>query len=377
MKAYIIYKQWFDPLGKKRMIGGIETYLINLAEILKARGIEPEIIQSSNTNFSKDIRGITIRGYNVRKGKRLYRRLYNQVKKRLKDEDIIIWGLERTSVKVSHRRTISIQHGIPFDYYQEEALFRRILLKIGLGHFLKRVQRIRAIKAFKKSSIKVCVDYNFWNWYRTFCLPTEEENIFIIPNFSRLPHKRVSPRNFSTDSPLKILFARRFVRMRGVENFIEVAEHYKNDGRVEITFAGEGPYEQKIRTLVQRSENIHITKYESENSVDFCKDFDVSVVPSIASEGTSLSLLEAMSVGNVVISTCVGGMTNIVLDGFNGFFVKPNAPKQIIEKIEAILDNRPLMWEISRNATMTIEKTFSFDIWKQKWDKVIDLACEL
>lgn len=377
MKAYIIYKQWFDPFGKKRMVGGIETYLINLAAILKARGIETEIIQSSKVNFSEKVRGIIIRGYNVKEGKFLYRRLYNQVKKRLNDEDIIIWGLDRASIKVSHRRTISIQHGIPFDYYQEEVSIHRFFLKIGLGHFLKKMQRMRAIKAFNNSSIKVCVDYNFWNWYRTFCLPPEEGNIFIIPNFSKIAGERVTSRSDSANRPLNILFARRFVRMRGVDDFIEVAKHFKNDKRVTITFAGEGPYEQKIRTLAQGSNNVFITKYESENAVEYCENFDISVVPSIASEGTSLSLLEAMSAGNVVIATCVGGMTNIVLDGFNGFLVKPHAPQEIIDKIKIVLSNRLLMEEISRNAILTIERSFSFDIWKQRWDKVIDQACIL
>ena len=377
MKAYIIYKQWFDPFGKKRMVGGIETYLINLAAILKARGIETEIIQSSKVNFSEKVRGIIIRGYNVKEGKFLYRRLYNQVKKRLNDEDIIIWGLDRASIKVSHRRTISIQHGIPFDYYQEEVSIHRFFLKIGLGHFLKKMQRMRAIKAFNNYSIKVCVDYNFWNWYRTFCLPPEEGNIFIIPNFSKIAGERVTSRSDSANRPLNILFARRFVRMRGVDDFIEVAKHFKNDKRVTITFAGEGPYEQKIRTLAQGSNNVFITKYESENAVEYCENFDISVVPSIASEGTSLSLLEAMSAGNVVIATCVGGMTNIVLDGFNGFLVKPHAPQEIIDKIKIVLSNRLLMEEISRNAILTIERSFSFDIWKQRWDKVIDQACIL
>lgn len=370
MKAYIFYRQLFDPSGEHIMVGGIETYLMDLSDVLIEKGITPTIIQSSLVDFEKKLNGITIKGYHV-KANNIYKQLYLKIKDEISEEDLVIWGLDRASVKIPHKRTISIQHGIPFDYYQEERKLHRILKKCGLGHFLKRVQRSKAIKAFKNSTVQVCVDYNFWNWYRTFCLPEEESNIYVIPNYAKV-NKLKEHRNIKAGEVLKIIFARRFVRMRGVEEYIKVAEHFKNDKRVSVTFAGEGPYIQKIADVAQNSNNIFITKYQSGEAVEFHCDYDVAVVPSIASEGTSLSLLEAMAAGNVVISTCVGGMTNIILDGFNGFFVRPNNSDDIIKVIENLLLDEEIRKIVSNNAVETIKQSFSFDIWKKKWNVVID-----
>ena len=373
MNAYIIYERFFDVYGEKCLIGGIETYLLHLSGILKERGINPILIQYAEKDFVKEKDGMKFLGFRVNKRK-LCKHLYQKIKKQIEADDLLIWGLDRSSVKVAHKKTIAIQHGIPFDYYQDEIKLRHIIRKIGLGHLLKMVQRKKAIQAFQNSTVKVCVDYNFWNWYRTFCLPEEEENIFVIPNFAEI--NSVTQKNKFSDR-INILFARRFVRMRGVEIFLKVAAHYKDDERLTITFAGEGPYKNQIQALVESSSNIFITRYEAQESIKFHHQFDIAVIPSIASEGTSLSLLEAMSAGNVVICTCVGGMTNIVLDGFNGFFVKPNNSDEIIEVIEKLLKNKFLYENISHNARLTVKETFSFDRWKMKWNQVLDYVCTL
>lgn len=375
MKAYIFYKQLLNPAGEYLMVGGIETYLIGLSEILIERGISPIIIQSSVVNFKKEINNITIRGYIV-KPNDVYKQLYHKVRKDIVEEDLVIWGLDRASIKIPHKRTISIQHGIPFDYFQEERKLHSTLKKYGFGYLLKWRQRRSAIKAFQNSTIQVCVDYNFWNWYRTYCLPEEESNIYVIPNYAKVNDIQ-EPGRIKSDGIVKILFARRFVRMRGIEDFIKVAEHFKNDKRVSVTFAGEGPYISEIENVVKGSDNIFITKYQSDKAVDFHANYDIAVVPSIASEGTSLSLLEAMAAGNVVICTYVGGMTNIVLDGFNGFYVKPNSSDSIIRIIEHLLLNERLRDKVSKNAVESVKQSFSFDIWKKKWNAVIDDVCEL
>lgn len=55
--------------------------------------------------------------------------------------------------------------------------------------------------------------------------------------------------------------------------------------------------------------------------------------------GTSLSLFEAMVARCAIVCTNVGGTTNIVLDGFNGFMVRPVAD-EIREAIEELIINQ-------------------------------------
>ena len=301
--------------------------------------------------------------------KNCYKRLYQRIKKELTEIDILIWGLDRNAVKVEHERTISIQHGIPFDYYPEEEKTRKKMLDLGLGLTFKMVQRYMARKCFERSKYKVCVDYNFWNWYRTFCLPKDEKNIFVIPNFTEIGEVGTKG-NYS--GKIRIVFARRFVRMRGIEVFIDVMKHYGNNKDICFTCAGEGPYLKIIEELASKQDNIEITKYSPENSLKFHSQFDIAIVPTIASEGTSLSLLEAMAAGNAVIATCVGGMTNIILDGYNGLFVRPGSADEIIKAIDKLIKDRRYLNYLAENAYNTVNSSFSFEKWRERWGVLLN-----
>lgn len=367
MKCFIIYRHLYDLDGKKKLVGGIETYLVALSRVMIYNHIEPYIVQKANTDFVKEEDGVYYLGYSV-SNKKLYNNLYDKISGILNNEDLIVWGLDRESIKVPHKRTISIQHGIPFDYYPLENKKRAKYLKYHVAGLFKWFQRRMAIKTFENATYKVCVDYNFWNWYRTFCLPGEEKGIFVIPNFSEIPNNRVE-RDYKGN--IRVLFARRFVRMRGVEVFIDVVKKLSNEPGLEFTFAGEGPYQSEIGKLAAVYSNVKITRYNPSEAVDFHSKYDIAVVPTIASEGTSLSLLEAMSAGNAVIATCVGGMTNIVLDGYNGLFVRPENSDEIVSAILRLKNNQSLMKYLSNNAQLTVEKSFSYEIWRDRWSAVI------
>ena len=367
MKAYIIYERLFDSQGEFLLVGGIETYLMSLAKVFLSNGIQPEIIQKASKNFVKTIDGIKIRGFKIRR--KTYKNLYKSIATEINEADFVVWGLDRCAVPIPHERTISIQHGIPFDYYQIEKKSRQWFYKLGLGRLLKTIQRRNAIKAFETAKYKVCVDYNFWNWYRTYCMPNDESNIYIIPNFAKVD---VAPNQNHKDDKIKVVFARRFVRMRGIEAMLKVAAHYHNNKNVEITFAGEGPFLPEIESLKSFDSSITITKYSPEESIQFHKQFDIAIVPSVASEGTSLSLLEAMSAGTAVIATYVGGMTNIIIDGYNGLFVRPNSHKEIIYAIDRLASDRELLETLSRNGVETVKNSFSFETWSLRWTSLIN-----
>ena len=374
MNAFIIYERLYDLNGEKRLVGGIESYLLTLAQFLQKKNIQPYIIQKANHDFKINQNNIIIYGFETKRSANLYKQLYKKIKKNIGQKDIIIWGLDRGAYRCKHKRTIAIQHGIPFDYYQEERHLHTLIKRLHLAHVLKLIQRLQAIIAFEKATYKVCVDYNFWNWYRTFSIPEEEKNIYIIPNFT----KTCATRKFEEKTDiLKIVFARRFVRMRGIEVFIKVVEHFANDNRFNFTFAGEGPYFKEIQLLSKKTNNVHITKYDPEDAVKFHEQFDIAVVPSLASEGTSLSLLEAMSAGNAPICTYVGGMTNIVIDGYNGIFVRPGSSEEIITAINHLAANPELRIKISKNAQETAQIAFSITAWENKWGKIIDKISQL
>ena len=111
--------------------------------------------------------------------------------------------------------------------------------------------------------------------------------------------------------------------------------------------------------------------YESCDSYQIHKDKDIAVVPTTGSEGTSLSLLEAMASNCACICTDIGGMTNIVLNNFNGLIVPASDSQELLSALLRLVDDKYLRTEIAANGLNTVASSFSFELWKERWTAVL------
>jgi glycosyltransferase involved in cell wall biosynthesis len=85
---------------------------------------------------------------------------------------------------------------------------------------------------------------------------------------------------------------------------------------------------------------------------------DIFVLPSLQ-EGLGLSLLEAMAAGIVCIGSDVGGIRNLIRNGYNGILVGPRDPKQISAAILELLRDKQKAQELAANAQAHAHKYFS------------------
>ena len=97
------------------------------------------------------------------------------------------------------------------------------------------------------------------------------------------------------------------------------------------------------------------------------RNFDVAVIPTRWSEGTSLACVEALAAGLAVVTTPVGGLANLVIPGFNGYVVAPVA-EQIAGALEELVcaSNRQQM----RANALSMRSALGIDMWQiqvQKW----------
>ncbi len=80
--------------------------------------------------------------------------------------------------------------------------------------------------------------------------------------------------------------------------------------------------------------------FRNYSRVDLQKIFsacDICLMPSLV-EGISLSILESMAAGLVVVATRVGGTPEIIESGINGFLIKPKCARDIASTIEVVLN---------------------------------------
>jgi glycosyltransferase involved in cell wall biosynthesis len=375
MKAAILYNKFFDHDGEHQVIGGVETYMLNLARVCRDLNFETAIHQFSNRPFEKSAGEITVKGVPVCRLPFKKRRpaLFEAVNKELDEhKDILIFGADHMSVPTTNPRHISIQHGVSWDLPVKYTTDRKIV-KYEWAARLKKSRDIKSGKAnFENCPNTVCVDYNFLNWYRTTVTnEPEHHRIWVIPNFSPIASpEQIGTRNYNNDN-IDILFARRFVQIRGTRIIAEVAlSLLKKYNNIRFTFAGEGPDEGWLRNRFVTESRVRFQKYEPDRALAVHLEHDIAVVPSLASEGTSLSVAEAMAAGCPVVATAVGGVTNMIISGYNGLMVLPKAAS-LVEGLETLIQNPGLREKLGRRAYETAKEAFSIEQWKRSWKLVL------
>ncbi len=380
MKAAIIYSNYLDRNGQERRIGGIETYLFNLSDLCRKMDIEPTVFQNANKSFERIVDGIKIVGITTSSLKRGPLRRIDFFKQAARhfdtNKDMVIFGADRHSVRYGSDRCVSIQHGIAWDLPNRFLSPRTIWHNEWMGKLYKQRERWRAIRNYTRCPNRVCVDYNFLNWFRTF-LPCElKGHNWVIPNFADIPdYARVTGTRKNT-LELKILFARRFCDYRGTRIMTQAAKSLlKKYPHLLFTFAGEGPDESWIRDQFEGEPRVTITKYTHEQIIDVHLQHHIAVVPSLASEGTSLSVAEAMACGCAVASTAIGGITNMIIDGYNGRLCMP-AAGDLEACIESLIVGDELRKQIVERAYETAKAAFSKERWEESWSQVIEVIAK-
>ena len=129
-----------------------------------------------------------------------------------------------------------------------------------------------------------------------------------------------------------------------------VAERVKN---AELVVLGKKEFEKDLPKL----RSVQFVGLRS-NPEDYMAASDVFVLPSSA-EGLSNALLEAMSSGLSVVGTGISGTQDLIQQGQNGFLVPPN-DKQALEQTLVRLLNHPLP-ALGKQARETILRRYGFD----------------
>lgn len=363
MTIHILYANYFDRDGRELSVGGIQTYLTALSEILVKKGLKVNIFQSSNVSFKKKINGINVYGCKCAL-KKANKELVKACKEYLESDDIIIFGTDSLVAPVSVP-CIAIQHGISWDVPYKNKSYFLCYLKKSYKAWL-RINQIKTVDQL------VCVDHNFINWMRAVS-PYCKVKTVAIPNFTRIPVNGYQKKDSQT---INIIFARRFFWYRGTKVFANAIEKIITErSNLIVTFAGEGEDEVYLEGRFSQYSNVRFIKYNSGDSLAIHSDKHIAVVPTVGSEGTSLSLLEAMASSCAVVCTDVGGITNIIIDGYNGLMVSAGDENQLYDAILTLIDNREIMNKIAINSYETVKDAFSFERWAEKWNKVIDEIC--
>ncbi|MBQ7155339.1 MAG: glycosyltransferase [Synergistaceae bacterium] len=359
--VYVVYSRFLDESGAL-CIGGVEKYISDLGDIFTEAGLKFTVCQYSDEDFDVNYRGFTVKGV---KGAKSPGDILDFIETCGPDydNDILIFATDFMITHNKFRHSIAIQHGVAWD----TASYMQAGIAGNYAAMMKNF--LRAIKKFNRyrhCREIVCVDYNFINWYRTQ-VKGIDINIHCIPNYAEVPEAQRS----RDGKNISVVFSRRLVEYRGTRLFADTMG--KILGRhpdVKVTVAGKGPDEQYMRGKLGKFPNVEFTSYDAKDSIEFHSRHDIAVVPTVNHEGTSLALLEAMASGCAVIASNVGGMSNIIIDGYNGLLINP-LQSELEDAVELLIGDAGLRRTLAAKGYETVKEGFSFGKWREKWLKLI------
>ncbi|MBP3964910.1 glycosyltransferase family 4 protein [Paenibacillus lignilyticus] len=193
-------------------------------------------------------------------------------------------------------------------------------------------------------------------------------------------HLFIQPESVSRG--LRLLYPRRLSYERGIVPMMLITDRLLAEmPKLTVEFAGElvegTPVALAFYTWLKshpyRDRIVHHT-YAFTSVRDAYRAADVAVIPTVYSEGTSLSCLEAMSCGVAIVATNVGGLNDLITDDFNGRLVSPTEQALYTAVRELLMDEeRRLRYGADARRT-----AFAFDIgrWQQRWGALLEEQLE-
>jgi glycosyltransferase involved in cell wall biosynthesis len=137
-----------------------------------------------------------------------------------------------------------------------------------------------------------------------------------------------------------LLFFGRLEKLKGIHTLIKAMKEHPDKL---LVIAGDGPYENELKNLVISS--------GLSNQVEFCgfvsgdklwnlvKRSKAIMVPSEWYENCSMTVLEGKSYSKPIIAASIGGITEQIYDGINGFLHKPGCSNSISNAITKLYES--------------------------------------
>ena len=250
---------------------------------------------------------------------------------------------------------INTCHGVTFPDKQY-SFIKRFAEKFFLKH--GRFERI------------ITVDKNSLRFFRDIKI----NNAVYIPNgvdIERFDRQRLEKRD---NQKIRFLFVGRLEEQKGVKYLILAAKILmSNIKNLQIILVGEGSQREALECLTKENGLeecvIFWGSVDEDVLIELYSTSDIFVLSSIW-EGLPLTILEAWAARLPVITTNVGGIPEICVNGENALIVPPKDPEALADAMIGILEDEMLAKKMGKNGRKLVEKKYT---WERIAAKVLDV----
>lgn len=201
----------------------------------------------------------------------------------------------------------------------------------------------------------------------------------VVSYIGTLNRKQIKAKN---DGVFRIVSCSSLIPLKRVDLIIDALSQVSDCIKIEWHHFGDGSEKEYLEglamDLLSKKENILYSFEGWKNNEDLIKSY-VDILPDLFistsySEGLPVSIQEAISMGIVTLSTDVGGVRELIVDGKTGFIIPRDVSgRDIAQKIEKVMElSDEQKNEISRNAFLRQREYFNADENAKRFLKIID-----
>ena len=249
-------------------------------------------------------------------------------------------------------------------------------LEVGITGTIENIfDRIITKHIYEKNLKKIiCVSESLKE--RLIQLKIKKNQLIMIPNgvntsvFVRRPQSTFLDKYLNGKKDYKrVVFVGRLDVQKGVEYLIRAIPNVilKYD-KVHFFILGNGNLEimlKKLAKTLQIQDHVTFLNFiPLENMPDFYSSADIFCLPSLH-EGFPLSIAESLSIGLIIVASAIEGIPEAIIEGRNGFLVKPGDVPDLSAKILKALNlNGEKIQEIRDNNIKLSRAKYS-------WEKIV------
>ena len=161
-----------------------------------------------------------------------------------------------------------------------------------------------------------------------------DTSLFVPPAPDR--KQQLRSRLGAAENDLVFLYLGRLEERKGVEHLLRAWQRMRQ-GR--LWLAGGGPEEEKLKSLGRDLQLSNVSFHgATTNPLDFYQSADILVFPSLR-EGVPNVLLEAMSCGLPCVATSIGGVTDLIRHGVDGYLAVPGDSGALADAMQHAADH--------------------------------------
>jgi glycosyltransferase involved in cell wall biosynthesis len=228
------------------------------------------------------------------------------------------------------------------------------------------------IKSFlDESNMVICLSDS---WKKSIMQIASESNVQVIYNSVPLP--ALNEENKFENKMVNITFLGLIGERKGIFDLIKVMSRLIADGfNIHLNVGGNGDISRLDKEIEMKGLKNHVTYMgwiKGDAKDKLMRNTDIFVLPSYG-EGMPMSILEAMSYAIPVVSTLVGGIPELIINGTTGYMIQPGDLNNLYARILHLANDADKRRIFGQRGRKVIEEKYNLSVNVNKIDAIYDL----